>query len=1101
MRLAFTAFFLCLFCTVNFAQRYFPVKIDNRWGLIDANGQLTVEPIYEAIGEFKQFGYAVMQREGNVGLLGKNAEEVISPKYDDLKVLSSGLVAVMKNQEWSVVNIQGKTILPAGYERVKVWDNRFLAYMRDSRWGVVDLEGIEVCPPLFDEIALFENNYWLVGLYEKFGLLDIKGQEILRPEHDEIRIFNENLFFFRNQHKWGLKDKVGQIAAKFDYYTPISNHFIKLKNNGSVWLYSLQTNSIISKGEYDAFFPFSSQYVIARKHQSLALLDGRGQAILSPYYNEIQTYGSGKFRVNINEKWGVVGENDEPVVPFEYDYISPLKNNICVVKKDGKLGVLNAAGKEVVPPEFSKIELKNKRAHAFKGEQLTLLNFTEKGELKDESNFENHFTVSIRPKQIFTSAEWEGETDYVLNDFEWFYSPQLNKWGLRRLSDGGIQIEPTFDNIQVEQDLGLTIVGVEQLNKLDFDRTTYRFEEVYGLVNNNVGLLVKDLNLFDIRLSDFDKGLPVARCIFTNGRHGLINKIGKIIAKDYAFIGEFNDGLARMSVKGKLSGSLSAGKQELSNLQTYLNKHKAPNKMVDFTAHDREFQLDAGLTCEGCRWGYVDTTAVVAIPPQYDFALDMVNRVALVECKGKWGMVAKDAKELLPCDYDNLQFLDNTDNTILRIYKQNEKYGLIDTLGHLQVHLEYDEIGSFSEGRLAVRKEGLWGFTDRNGVEVIPCQFKNVHDFTEGLAAVKIANKWGFIDDLGDFVIQCQYTRAGSFQNGLAPVYFSMGYAYINPEGEVVIPPSFSNAQDFDRGVARVTKDFKQGLIDTLGNFIVRPKFIDISTFNEKGLAIVRSDNDRVRSGIIDLEGNIRTEGFISISAFHEGRAAVRYKDGYGFIDTDGKLVIDADYSKVGHFSEGRAMVQRKGLCGFIDLDGKLVVPCQYSKCLDFSGARAVVYKGYKKGGLIDRTGKVLIEPSVNRLYDFNNGRGLVKEKDKSYIYITEQARFYDGSYEDAREFEHGIAVVKTNGKWGVINQKGIEIIPPKYDRIEKFEKGFARVRIQGFNGLTNLKGELIAHPDYEYITYAGDGVFRVEQGDKVGYFNMLGKWVWDLKE
>ena len=50
-----------------------------------------------------------------------------------------------------------------------------------------------------------------------------------------------------------------------------------------------------------------------------------------------------------------------------------------------------------------------------------------------------------------------------------------------------------------------------------------------------------------------------------------------------------------------------------------------------------------------------------------------------------------------------------------------------------------------------------------------------------------------------------------------------------------------------------------------------------------------------------------------------------------------------------------------------------------------------------------------------------------------------------------------------------------------------------------GYNGLSNLKGDLIVQPHYEFITYAGDGLFRVEQGDQVGYFDSEGKWVWDL--
>jgi hypothetical protein len=168
---------------------------------------------------------------------------------------------------------------------------------------------------------------------------------------------------------------------------------------------------------------------------------------------------------------------------------------------------------------------------------------------------------------------------------------------------------------------------------------------------------------------------------------------------------------------------------------------------------------------------------------------------------------------------------------------------------------------------------------------------------------------------------------------------------------------------------------------------------------------------------------------------------------------------------------------------------------------MDFKDGKAIVFKGSQRAGLIDADGKFLIEPGVNKLIDFANGRGLVRDDNYKFYYITEQARFYNGYYEKAGQFKHGVAVVQVDGNWAIINQQGIEIIPPKYDKIEQFQDGFAKVRIKGFNGLTNLQGELIVQPDYEYISYAGEGLFRVEQGDKVGYFDMEGKWVWGLQE
>ncbi|MEL7427058.1 MAG: WG repeat-containing protein, partial [Bacteroidota bacterium] len=165
----------------------------------------------------------------------------------------------------------------------------------------------------------------------------------------------------------------------------------------------------------------------------------------------------------------------------------------------------------------------------------------------------------------------------------------------------------------------------------------------------------------------------------------------------------------------------------------------------------------------------------------------------------------------------------------------------------------------------------------------------------------------------------------------------------------------------------------------------------------------------------------------------------------------------------------------------------------------DFNGGRAVVYQGIKNAGIVGVNGEVIVQPSLDRLLEFQEGRGLMRDDKYRFYYITEQTNLYDGYYQQASAFRHGVAVVQIDGKWGIINQKGIEIIPPKYDHIDDFENGYAKVKIEGYNGLSNLDGELIVQPNYEFISYAGEGLFRVEQGDKVGYFDSQGNWVWEL--
>lgn len=1077
---------------------------------MNSDGKIVVEPIYNAIGEFNDFGYAVMQRDGAVGLLNQFGEEIIAPKFEDLKVLDSTLISVMDRERWMVVNLNGKVILRPGYEQVETLSPQYLAYSINKKWGLVDVNGNTIIQPKFNKISLFQNKFFKTEKESLLGLISAEGTEILKSHADDILVINDNLFFYKKNKHWGAVNGKGEfiLPAQYQHFSKISDKFFKLVQDKEASLFSLANNQIIAIGKFEAYYAFSDDYIICRKNRRLGLLDKNGKLVLKPIFNEIQAYGENLFRTNFGGKWGLINTAQVIQIPFEFDYIAPMKDGYCVVIKDRKLGIANFNGEVIVQPEFENIELNGASAQARKDGGVSLLQFDEAGQVKDSSHFEKIFTIKVGNSQDALSAipDRNSKNQYILENFEWFYAPQENKWGLRKLTDGSIQIEPTFHQIIILKELGLTIAGIEILEELDIDRTSYRYEMVYGLVNNKMGLVVKEVDLVDIRLSDFDNGGSVARCITVSGRHGLINRIGKVLCENFAYIGEFHNGLARTSMKGRLSGDMDPNYRSLGNVKEYMDSHLAYNKMTDYTTHDRKFNKEAGLICEDCQWGYVDTLGQIVIPTQYTFAKDFVNEVGIVECRGKWGMVSKDAKELLPCKYDEVGFLENTDNKILRIFKKDEKYGLIDTLGQLAVNLMYDDIGSFSEGRLAVKRNNLWGFVDRNGLTVIPCRFSQVQNFSEGMSAVKLGQKWGYIDKLGNVEINFQFFRAGNFRNGLAfAKNASEEFGYIDTSGNWEIKPQFTGAYDFQNGIARVKEwvgsVVKTGLINTKGEYILKPKFLTINEFNKKGLATVSFSNGR-KWGLINQRGEIITAlPFRRIGNFKEGLAWVHHKNGFGYINTSGQIVISTRFSKAGDFSEGLAYVQQDGHFGYIDKKGKIVIPPTFSRCMNFKDGKAVVFKGNKKAGLIDKEGNYLIEPSINRMIDFTEGRGLVKNEKTEFIFITEQARIYDGSYESAGKFQHGVAVVQVDGQWGIINQKGIEIIPPKYDKIEQFEDGFAKVHIKGFNGLTNLQGELIVQPDYEYISYAGEGLFRVEQGDKVGYFDIDGNWVWGLSE
>ena len=103
--------------------------------------------------------------------------------------------------------------------------------------------------------------------------------------------------------------------------------------------------------------------------------------------------------------------------------------------------------------------------------------------------------------------------------------------------------------------------------------------------------------------------------------------------------------------------------------------------------------------------------------------------------------------------------------------------------------------------------------------------------------------------------------------------------------------------------------------------------------------------------------------------------------------------------------------------------------------------------------------------------------------------------------YEQAREFEDGVAWVRKGDKWGLIDKTNKYIIKPVYRDIDKFREGIARVKtFQHDTCYVNRKGDLIAK-DFKFGKPFSEGLAAVKfklKGEKAsfGFINMAGKCV-----
>lgn len=171
-----------------------------------------------------------------------------------------------------------------------------------------------------------------------------------------------------------------------------------------------------------------------------------------------------------------------------------------------------------------------------------------------------------------------------------------------------------------------------------------------------------------------------------------------------------------------------------------------------------------------------------------------------------------------------------------------------------------------------------YGYYDLSLKPAFAGKFKNADPFFEGLAAVQNDNGlWGFVDKKGQEVIPFIYTKKPwPFHSGLARVENKQGLVgFIDQKGELVIPAKYAFASNFSKGFSIARKsgypttfvildlegnekpfpcscgmDFRQYLKQIYGDYF---PLIPVNEFVETGYLVVSNRN---RSAVFDSDFN-----------------------------------------------------------------------------------------------------------------------------------------------------------------------------------------------------------------------------------------------------
>jgi WG containing repeat len=166
--------------------------------------------------------------------------------------------------------------------------------------------------------------------------------------------------------------------------------------------------------------------------------------------------------------------------------------------------------------------------------------------------------------------------------------------------------------------------------------------------------------------------------------------------------------------------------------------------------------------------------------------------------------------------------------------------------------------------------------------------------------------------------------------------------------------------------------------------FICLLLFVGIVYGKETGnLFPVKKDG---KFGYIDSNGKVIIPfKFDDAWYFSEGLASIKIGEKRGYINEKGKIVIEPQFVWANSFFEGLAKVETSdsfGLTGFIDKSGKIVIKPEFRQVDHFSDGLALVQID-SKYGYIDKLGKTVITPQFSYAHPFLDGLACVQVEEK----------------------------------------------------------------------------------------------------------------------
>lgn len=361
---------------ISYSQRlengFTIVKTKNeKWAVLDKNNGLLIRPIYESIGFSSSKKWFVC-----TNFNGKNSNRWSYFMYD----LNGQLLC--QNSDFSSIQVDDfGNVICCIRNRI---DNK-----SNIQYGLLDDNLVVNFAPKYNIITSLSATKFKVRQNYKWGIIDQNDHIILNINYQHIHgNFNYKTVFVENDNETFQVDIDGNIVKKLPYthfFYPKSNTYGAPNKNDRL----TKLKTFIGKKGENADYDEMDEYI-----GKWGVIDLSGEVIVEAKYDFVDFFQSpnyfkiivGKIDYNWEDeeadeyemnggKCGVIGLNQQVIIPPKYNWIEEISDNLFAVNlggqvyyddeyqcnywdvKGGKWGVINHQSKLIIPVEYDAIML------------------------------------------------------------------------------------------------------------------------------------------------------------------------------------------------------------------------------------------------------------------------------------------------------------------------------------------------------------------------------------------------------------------------------------------------------------------------------------------------------------------------------------------------------------------------------------------------------------------------------------------------------------------------------------------------------------------------------------------------------------------------